>query len=464
MNLFAWAGLLTLVTCIALVILIAACSTHPMPPLNRLMVVFNVFVGLWGLGTLLVGLAHTPETGLWAWRVAYLGPPMLGMTFYHLSRILCEIPGPRPVRRAYAFGIAFALLSVLGLALRETQWLFNLHYIKANPLLLTLLGIWIWIVVLGHRHLFIGYRTSEGLRRKHLKFIFYAMAIGFLGGTSSVLPALGLHWYPIGNFTIPFYSLIITYAILRHHLLDVRIALTRTGVMLATYLFVLGGPIALSLWGRIWLHTLLGEYWWAVPMGLSTMLATAGPFIYAYLRRQAEQVLLRQLAQREVEASTDALTGVLQRRAFLERAAQSLAQCLQLQRPLALLMIDLDHFKEKNDSYGHAVGDLVLREAAKRLGTTLRAGDLLGRYGGEEFVITLPFATQAQALEVAERLRRQIGASPIQVDGHALTQTLSIGVASAPADATALEALIIRADQALYAAKHAGRDRIKVAA
>ena len=464
MNAFAWSGLLTGLTCVGVIILIVACSPQPLPRLNRLMAIFNVFVGLWGFGVFWIGIAPTPEIALWAWRVAHIGPPLLGAVFYHLARVLCDRPGRAPVLWNYVFAATFVAACLSGVAVRDTRWMFNsLHYYKMTWTYFVYITIWIGFVIQGHRYLFLGYRTSTGQRRRHLKFVFYAMAIGFLGGTSSIIPGFGIRWYPYGNFTIPFYSLIITYAILRHQLIEVRVAITRTGLLLVTYLVVLGGPVALSVWGRAWLHALLGEYWWGIPLGLSTALATVGPFAYAFLRRQADLLLLSELAQSKAEASTDALTGVWARRHVLRLAQAELARSIKYGEPYSLLMIDLDHFKETNDTHGHLAGDAVLREVAVRLQGGLRVADVLGRYGGEEFVVILTQTPRAQALVIAERLRARVAERPIPTEAGLLPQTLSIGLASFPEDGAALETLIAKADAALYAAKREGRNRVEVA-
>ena len=160
------------------------------------------------------------------------------------------------------------------------------------------------------------------------------------------------------------------------------------------------------------------------------------------------------------EALTDALTGVFVRRAFMDRAHVELARTQHYQQACTVLMIDLDHFKEKNDTHGHLVGDVVLHEVAARLQRRLRARDLLGRYGGEEFILLLAETPPAQAAAIADRLRQTVASLPISTSEITLTQTLSIGMAGFPEDGATLEALIAKADQALYAAKRAGRDRV----
>ncbi len=164
--------------------------------------------------------------------------------------------------------------------------------------------------------------------------------------------------------------------------------------------------------------------------------------------------------QVEALAVTDALTGVSVRRAFLERATEELERSRRHGLSCTLLMADLDRFKEKNDAYGHLVGDVVLREVAALLQQHLRDIDLIARYGGEEIILLLIETTVEQAMPIAERLRQLIEVHPIRAYDEVLSQTISMGLAGFPEDAQTLEELIERADQALYEAKRAGRNRV----
>jgi len=130
--------------------------------------------------------------------------------------------------------------------------------------------------------------------------------------------------------------------------------------------------------------------------------------------------------------------------------------------PVAALLLDLDHFKKINDSFGHDVGDEVLREFAVRLASNVRAIDLPCRYGGEEFVTIMPDTTLEAAHRIAERIRHYISGSPFRVaqGSELLTVTISVGVAVMAGSADTAEALLKRADEALYEAKAAGRNRV----
>ncbi|MGO9400324.1 MAG: diguanylate cyclase [Xanthobacteraceae bacterium] len=175
-------------------------------------------------------------------------------------------------------------------------------------------------------------------------------------------------------------------------------------------------------------------------------------------------ILAKDLAVRhyKLAAATDQLTGLLNRRGFFE-AAESLMAVSRRRRmaPVSVLAFDLDRFKSINDRCGHAVGDAVLQLFAKVARETLRATDIVGRLGGEEFVALLP-STSAEAAVAAERVRAALAAASIVRNGRRVAATVSIGVASG-SPATAIDLLIRLADEALYRAKENGRNRVELA-
>jgi diguanylate cyclase (GGDEF)-like protein len=159
-------------------------------------------------------------------------------------------------------------------------------------------------------------------------------------------------------------------------------------------------------------------------------------------------------------ALTDPLTGLQNRRSLFELGRVEFARAQRMERPFCCIMLDLDHFKQINDAYGHLIGDHVLQEFAKRCRDSVREIDLVGRYGGEELIVLLPETDMPTSLQVAERLRYSIACAPIQVFDREISVTASIGVAARDENSTDLETLIARADQAMYIAKHKGRNRI----
>ncbi len=161
---------------------------------------------------------------------------------------------------------------------------------------------------------------------------------------------------------------------------------------------------------------------------------------------------------------TDGLTRLFVRRYFLERFREELERSKRHHLHLSFLMADIDHFKEKNDKYGHLVGDVILREVATILKTSVREIDLVGRYGGEEFSVALPDTTLSDTLQVAERIRKAIEEKNFEAYDEVVPVTISIGASSFPEDGEELVDLIDVADSALYHAKQSGRNRISARA
>jgi diguanylate cyclase (GGDEF)-like protein len=159
-------------------------------------------------------------------------------------------------------------------------------------------------------------------------------------------------------------------------------------------------------------------------------------------------------------ALTDPLTELYNRRYALERLDQEWSLSARTGEPLACLILDIDHFKRINDTYGHDVGDCVLRLTAGALRDLLRQNDVVCRLGGEEFVLIGPGMTQGMAAACAERLRAGLEARVIEVPGGQVRVTLSIGVAVRTADTASPAELLKAADEAVYAAKKAGRNRV----
>lgn len=189
-------------------------------------------------------------------------------------------------------------------------------------------------------------------------------------------------------------------------------------------------------------------------------------------RLEAELALSRQelqyRAQVEEElrrwASTDALTGMANRRHFLTLCEREMQRALRYGRPLTVAIFDVDLFKRINDGFGHATGDQVLRTIAQVTAATLRETDLAGRLGGEEFGLLLPETDLSGGADMAERLRVAIATAEVSAAGRPIPVTVSVGVATLEPDEASVDSLFARADAALYRAKDAGRDRVAVAA
>jgi diguanylate cyclase (GGDEF)-like protein len=194
-----------------------------------------------------------------------------------------------------------------------------------------------------------------------------------------------------------------------------------------------------------------------IACGLSTLLlAVALPPVFLLQRS-----LLH--SQLKAQARTDAKTGVLNAGAWQGEADLAVDRARRRNESLAVLLADVDHFKLVNDTYGHLTGDAVLRTLAAEMRQQVRESDLVGRFGGEEFVILLRGTTAEEACRVAERIRRGVGVVRVLTKDMIVGATVSIGIAALGSHGGTLVELLESADEALYRAKRAGRDRICLA-
>jgi len=182
------------------------------------------------------------------------------------------------------------------------------------------------------------------------------------------------------------------------------------------------------------------------------------PAVLCLARDITERKLLQ--ASLEYQASTDQLTTLNNRRHFLLKADQEFQRFKRYGNGFAMLMLDLDHFKNVNDTYGHQTGDALLREFSRQMRVAFRHSDVLGRIGGEEFCVLLLESSLHRGIEVAERLRQQVEKTPLQLNGVTLPYTVSIGVTTTSVNDTSLDGVMRRADAALYRAKRNGRNQV----
>ncbi len=183
------------------------------------------------------------------------------------------------------------------------------------------------------------------------------------------------------------------------------------------------------------------------------------------IRRKKYQEALKSHYQRSISmAVTDGLTGLYNRHYLNTHLGNMVKQSLRNGKHLALMMMDMDHFKEVNDTYGHAVGDMILRQLSHIIMQASRSSELVARYGGEEFVILMPETDPQSAFGAANRIREIVESTPFKISesGETISKTISIGVASLYPDGDSAESLIKRADEALYDAKHGGRNLVRV--
>jgi diguanylate cyclase (GGDEF)-like protein len=222
-------------------------------------------------------------------------------------------------------------------------------------------------------------------------------------------------------------------------------------------LFLLRTPLTALVRGKE-ADSVLSSAWLSVLSLEAFLMTIATAFILLAMSKERTEL------RHKTAAMIDPLTGLLNRRAFVQDAEALLLQQVARDRPIGVLLVDLDSFKSINDRFGHPVGDKVLQIFAKTARGGLRQTDLVGRLGGEEFIVILADAGHDNAFLVADRLRNAFAVNAAVVDGQALHATMSIGVSVIVDPRQSLAELMKLADQALYLAKARGRNRVEVAA
>ncbi len=222
-------------------------------------------------------------------------------------------------------------------------------------------------------------------------------------------------------------------------------------------LYILRTPLIAMLPSAATNDTLFASVWMTVLSTESLLLTISSAFILLAMAKERAELRHR------TAAMVDPLTGIANRRSFMQDAALMAKQHIADPRPTAVLLIDLDHFKSINDRFGHALGDRVLEIFTDAARKSTRGSDLIGRLGGEEFAAMLIDTNRDKAVEVAERIRESFAQMAQEVDGRAVCATVSIGLVHTGAPALDLPELLAQADQALYAAKERGRNRVEVA-
>ncbi|MEW6408777.1 MAG: ATP-binding protein, partial [Nitrospirota bacterium] len=228
MDPFTVSGLLLGVICLLLALVILA---HRRTKLHHIWVLFNLVVSIWGFGCFIVGRASTESIALFGWRFAHIGGLFISVFFYHMVCSFCGLKRRKSITIAYSIGLFFLWFDVMtDQFINRTRYVFNLYFNDATWIYSIAVGLWLFLVVWSFAELLRFFPKTTGLKRLQTIYIISGFLIGFLGGITNFLPMFGINIYPFGNFTIPIYCLIVTYAILRYHLMDINIVVKKTAV------------------------------------------------------------------------------------------------------------------------------------------------------------------------------------------------------------------------------------------
>ncbi|HLF17577.1 MAG TPA: ATP-binding protein [Candidatus Omnitrophota bacterium] len=321
MSLFSFSGILLSGTSLILIVILLR---YGRSSVHRTWALFNTTVAVWGIFAFLIGKEKNPDDALLWWRFAHISISFIPVFLYHFVFLLCKRKNNKWIIFVYLQAVIFSSLSftpILFSTVRLTDT--NFYYAIPSASYIYFLIMWMCLVAISHIHLFREYFRSEGIRRNQILYLFIGSVVGFSGGITNFMVAYSQPVYPSGNFTIPIYSLIVTYAILKYRLLDITVAITRTGIFLAVYSVVLGLPFALAFGAQKYLIKIYDLNWWIIPLGSSTILATVGPYIYLFIQKKAEDRLLQE--QRQYQAT-------------LRKASLGMGQIKDLKRLLSLIV------------------------------------------------------------------------------------------------------------------------------
>ncbi|MGD0336355.1 MAG: ATP-binding protein [Candidatus Omnitrophota bacterium] len=325
LNIFAFSNIILMATSGVVIILTFLYSRGKQRLLKILWALFNLSVFLWGVGAFFMAKATNElDAAFWA-RTGLYGVIFTSVFFFHIASILSEAKHSRFILPIiYLQGILTSIVNVFHLLTLKMHFVFHSFYypLSGNSIYPVIYSTWILIIAYGEFLLLKAYLKSSGMRRLQLIYFLTGTLFGFSGGAVNFLPVFNIKIYPYSNFLIALYCIISTYAILRYRFLDIKVAITRVSILIAVYTLVLGFPFGLAGWGKDWLVNRFGEGWFWWPMSLLLGFATAGPFIFQYLRSSAERIILRQ--QRRSQRTLRELSATMARIRDLDQLVKTI--------------------------------------------------------------------------------------------------------------------------------------------
>ncbi|MFW9952609.1 MAG: histidine kinase N-terminal 7TM domain-containing protein, partial [Candidatus Thorarchaeota archaeon] len=229
MNLFAVSGLLLGITCLFLMIFLL---TYGNTRIHYIWMLFNLSVSIWGFGCFIAGRANAESVALFGWRFAHIGGLFVSVFFYHMTCVFCNLKRRKSIIAAYLIGFSSIFIVIMtNKFINKTRFIFKLYYNEATLLYSLILILWLILVAVSFFDLLRYYPITKGIKRVQTRYLIVGFLTGFIGGISTFLPEFKIDIiYPIGNFTIPIYCFISTYAILRYRLMDINIAIKKTAI------------------------------------------------------------------------------------------------------------------------------------------------------------------------------------------------------------------------------------------
>lgn len=246
LPLFSIAGASLSITCFFLVALLLV---YGKSALHKTWLFFNLAVGLWGIGAFFIGITKESQTALMLWRIVHIAIAFIPIFMLHVVCKLCELRSKKLLYFAYIQGIIFSMLSLTSvLFIPSVRFVFNsFYYDVSGPLFHPFFAIWGFLVGYAHYKLFVAFLHSSGKLKNQILYFLIGSGLGFSGGITNFLPALNIDVYPFGNFTIPIYCVIVTYALVRHQLMDIEVVIKKSLVFAGMFAFVFGVVVAVAI-------------------------------------------------------------------------------------------------------------------------------------------------------------------------------------------------------------------------
>jgi len=487
MNLIEISGLLSLITSLSMGVFVL--YKTPKNFTNKIWAYFTFLVASWELSFVLIATGMNAEKSLLVWQITYaINVTGIAIIFLYFIYQFLNIPKDPFLVVNLFIALFFSIESMLGNLINHVAWTFNSFYYCGRPptFLHIIYFIW-WVMVVFYSHylLISNYKKVSVLKREQIKYFFLATSIGFTGGFTCFFPSFGFDLYPYGNLAVPIYPLIMTYAILKYNLMDISIIIRRSliysllvtsitlifliFVVISEHLFhqivhyqnvttsvIMAGLIALiftPLKNRI--QTLVDRaFFKATPIEMAQQNEQL---------RQNEKIMADLYSQADKLSKTDTLTEINNRRHFFEMLYKKMQNCEAAKTCFYLVIFDVDHFKEINDSYGHTLGDRVLVKVVEVVKSNIRSNDFIGRYGGDEFIICLDFPNKEGILNRLTKIRDDVKALSLTHDGKEVSISVSIGAAKfIPGTSMTEKNLIEKADFELFNVKKTTRGEISV--
>ena len=486
MNLFELSGLLTLITSLSMGVFVL--YKTPKNFTNRIWAYFTFLVAGWGLSVTLIATSINAEKSLLVWQITNaVNVAEIPILFLYFVYQFLHIPKNLFLLSNLLIALYFVIECLLGNVINHVVWVFNSFYSARPPTFLYIIYFIWWVTLIFYCHYLLikNYRKVTGLKREQIKYFFLATSIGFSGGITCFFSNLGLNLYPYGNLTVPIYPLIMTYAILKYNLMDINVIIRKSLiysllVTTITFIFFIFVLISEHLFHQVIHYQNVNTSFIIVALtaliftplknkiqnlvDLAFFKATTVEMAQQNEQlRETKEKLTNLYDQADKLSKTDTLTEINNRRNFLEMLNKKMQDCEVAKTSFYLVIFDVDHFKEINDTYGHIFGDKVLVDAIKVVKNNTRSNDFIGRYGGDEFIICLDFPNKEGILPRLIKIQDDVKALSLTHNEKRVSVSISIGAAKfIPGTNITEEKLIEKTDFALYKVKKNIRGEINV--